>query len=105
MEKLNMKYDRLTEILDVCNLIELDSIDLLLGYVKKYDLQLINRVYNNLYQQKRDKYRDEFEGINEYNWDISIKPSTKGINISRFDKILISFTSGCTGCPEGLFWT
>ena len=37
MEKLNMKYDRLKEILDICDSSELDSIDLLLGYVKKYD--------------------------------------------------------------------
>ena len=44
MEKLNMKYDRLKEILDICDLSELDSIDLLLGYVKKYDLKLINSV-------------------------------------------------------------
>lgn len=45
MEKLNMKYDRLKEILDICDLSELDSIDLLLGYVKKYDLKLINSVF------------------------------------------------------------
>lgn len=68
MEKLNMKYDRLKEILDICDLSELDSIDLLLGYVKKYDLKLINSVFTNLYQQKWDKYNDEFEGINEYDY-------------------------------------
>lgn len=63
-----MKYDRLKEILDICDLSELDSIDLLLGYVKKYDLKLINSVFTNLYQQKWDKYNDEFEGINEYDY-------------------------------------
>ena len=68
MEKLNMKYDRLKEILDICDLSELDSIDLLLGYVKKYDLKLINSVFTNLYQQKWDKYNDKFEGINEYDY-------------------------------------
>ena len=70
MEKLNMKYDRLKEILDICDLSELDSIDLLLGYVKKYDLKLINSVFNNLYQQKWGKYSDEFEGINEYDYTL-----------------------------------
>ena len=68
MEKLNMKYDRLKEILDTYNLNELDSIDLLLGYVKKYDLKLINNVYNNVYQQKRDIYSEEFKRINEYDY-------------------------------------
>lgn len=63
-----MKYDRLKEILDICDLSELDSIDLLLGYVKKYDLKLINSVFTNLYQQKWDKYSDKFEGINEYDY-------------------------------------
>lgn len=68
MEKLNMKYDRLKEILDICDSSELDSIDLLLGYVKKYDLKLINNVFDNLYQQKWGKYNDEFEEINEYDY-------------------------------------
>lgn len=68
MEKLNMKYDKLKEILDICDLSELDSIDILLGYVKKYDLTLINGVFNNLNQQKWDKYSDKFEGINEYDY-------------------------------------
>ena len=68
MEKLNMKYDRLKEILDTYNLNELDSIDLLLGYVKKYDLKLINNVYNNVYKKKRDIYSEEFKRINEYDY-------------------------------------
>ena len=68
MEKLNMKNDRLKGILDVCNLSELDSIDILLGFVKNYDLKLINSVFKNSYQQKWDKYSDKFEGINEYDY-------------------------------------
>lgn len=72
MEKLNMKYDKLKEILDICDSSELDSIDLLLGYVKKYDWKLINSVFNNLYQQKWDKYKfdvieiEEFDSIFEH---------------------------------------
>lgn len=68
MEKLNMKYDRLKEILDTCDLSELDSIEILLGHVKSYDLKLMNNAVNSVYQQKWDKDRGEFEGINEYDY-------------------------------------
>ena len=78
MERINMKYNRLKELLDVCELEELDSFDLLLNYVEKYDLTNTNRSFNKIYGKKWDKGREELEGINEYdaitraaNFDIS----------------------------------
>ena len=42
MEKLNINYERIKNILDVCNLDELNSLDMTLNYVKRYDLKEIN---------------------------------------------------------------
>ena len=66
MERINIEYDRLKQLLDTCNLNELDSIDILLSHVKKYDLKLINQAFMNAQQKKWNTNKSQYEGINEY---------------------------------------
>ena len=92
MEILNMKKSKLKEIFDICDLDELDSMDLLLGYVKKYDLELINSVFKKTYQQKWNKYSHEFEGMNEYDHitrinNFDIEKTFDSIELSSYELV------------------
>ena len=66
MEKLNINYERIKNILDVCNLDELNSLDMALKYVKSYDLKEINNAFINIKRKKSEIIKDKYEGINEY---------------------------------------
>ena len=66
MEKLIIDYERIKNILDVCNLDELNSLDITLNYVKRYDLKEINNAFINIKRKKSEIIKDEYEGINEY---------------------------------------
>ena len=63
-----MKYDRLKHLLEVCSIEELDSLDILLSNVKKYDLYSINKVYRNVLNEKWKNNSSDYEGINEYDF-------------------------------------
>jgi hypothetical protein len=52
MEKLIIDYERIKNILDVCNLDELNSLDMALNYVKRYDLKEINNAFINIKRKK-----------------------------------------------------
>lgn len=66
MEKLNINSDRLEQLLDACNLEELESFDILLSNVKNYDLRLTNEVFKKVQQKKYDRQKSDYEGMNEY---------------------------------------
>lgn len=82
-----MESSRLKEILDVCNLDELDSIDILFSHVKKYDLELQKRILKKVQKEKYDIYSSSYEGMNEYD-DITI---INNFNISNtFDYVILN---------------
>lgn len=81
-----MEIERLKEILDACNINDLDSIDILFTHVKKYNLEFQKKLLRNVQKEKMDKYSSEFEGMNEYDYITEIN----NFDISTtFDYILL----------------
>ena len=68
MKKLHIEYNRLRDLLEDCSLNQLDSIDILLSHAKSYDLDSISQLFNNVYQEKWNEHRNEYEGMNEYDY-------------------------------------
>lgn len=68
MEKINLSYDVLKEILSLCNLQTLDSLDVLIKNVSNYDLKDFNSAFNYAYNKEWDKRKEEFEGMDEYDY-------------------------------------
>ena len=68
MVNLNMNKNEIIELFNKFNINTLESIDLLLSYVKEYNLDDTNIAYKNVYQEKYEKNRNKFEGMNEYDF-------------------------------------
>ena len=63
-----MSYDELKEIFVLCDSKTLDSLDILLENVDDYDLTVLNNAYSFAYRKIWEKNRNEFEGMNEYDY-------------------------------------
>lgn len=83
MEKINMNYKRLSNLLNVCSVDELGSFDILLTQVKKYDLSLINRLFKMLVNKKSDSFKSEFEGMRDFDLITRLK-NFKITNITNY---------------------
>ena len=68
MVNLNMNKNEIIELFNKFNINTLESIDLLLSYVKGCNLDDTNIAYKNVYQEKYEKSRNKFEGMNEYDF-------------------------------------
>lgn len=86
-EEVDMGIDSLKEILDVCDMNDLDSIDILFTHVKKYNLESQKNLLREVQKEKWDKYSSEYEGMNEYDYITIIN----NFDISTtFDHILLT---------------
>ena len=72
MEKLNMSYEELNEIISTCELETLDSLNIILKNVRDYDLTELVMVFNSTYRKAWSKSREEFVGMNEYDFLIKL---------------------------------
>ena len=68
MEKLNMSYEELKEIVSTYELETLDSLNIILKNVRDYDLTELVMAFNGTYRKAWSKSREEFEGMNEYDF-------------------------------------
>ena len=65
-KNLNMNYEDIKRLFNKFNIHTLESIDVLLSCVSGYNLDETNSAYLNVYKNKYEKIKEEFNGINEY---------------------------------------
>jgi len=68
MVNLNMNKNEIVKLFNKYNLNTLESIDVLLSYVKEYNLDDTNVAYKRVYQEKYEESRNVFESMNEYDF-------------------------------------
>ena len=60
-----MNYEEFERLLKDFDVFTLESIGILLSYI---DDNKANLIFNKVFNEKYEESRDEFEGMNEYNW-------------------------------------
>ena len=60
-----MNYEEFERLLKTFDVFTLESIGILLSYIND---STANFIFNKVFNEKYETSREEFEGMNEYNW-------------------------------------
>lgn len=85
--KLNLNYNQIRNLLDKYGLYTLDSFEILLRFVKNYDLLDTNLAFINIYNKKYQENINNFNGRNDYDYITRIMNFDIAEIINSVDKL------------------